>query len=348
LREGIHQNDADDDQEDWEIDPDSNKWSDTVNTHLDLAIESNEITNVILVDHLNCEHYIDFYEDLYATDNMNDLFFTPHIINMNRTRDLMKAHYDNIHRPYKCKIQVVEPIQDDDDDDDVVKISPQILPVETTDEESEGPEPMPFKLEVTWSTSASGPTTANKLKLYVSDIYVDVRNNGTWTSITNDSNLSSESVYSPTGLVPEIFEDLSDNILLISDAFASAKIGQDIIKVLEEAMTPAVATQKTKVSDETDDVPAAEYEELFWGLDASSSTVSLSNFKFSILPETIKSTGTFDVFCNANRIPLHFYYFILDTEGNLISVDSTEEFFVDDLVAAANFYSGKPTLNPNV
>jgi hypothetical protein len=209
----------------------------------------------------------------------------------------MEAYYNDIHRPYKCR--------------------------------QDTSKPMNFRLNIKWKIMDN-----HMASIEVENIEVDVSNNKTWQKVNDITTLFEDSVYSPSGIVPDVFEDLSNNITSISVAFSSSKIGQNLIKYILGNLEPDVQPDKSD-------------EEITWGLDASS--VSLSNFSIAAnsIPDNETTEGKFSVECHANRIPLHFYYFILDTDGNLVSVDSTEKFFSRNEEAILSYYKLHPTLDPN-
>lgn len=67
-------------------------WTNVANTHIDLAIKLHEITQVIIIDHLDCGAYKAWYENKISTSNEIAL----HTDNLNKTRDLLKIRYPEL------------------------------------------------------------------------------------------------------------------------------------------------------------------------------------------------------------------------------------------------------------
>jgi hypothetical protein len=81
-----------------------NSWQIAFTQHLDIAILLHDVSNIILIDHLECGAYKTFYSQQYAVEGRTkgkDLWVPPHLINMDRTQSKIKYYYDKLYRNYK-------------------------------------------------------------------------------------------------------------------------------------------------------------------------------------------------------------------------------------------------------
>jgi hypothetical protein len=224
-------------------DPSTNIWANLFNQHLDIAVLLHDVTNIIIVDHMECGAYKAFYSKQYAVEGRTkgkDLWVPPHLINMDRSQDLIKTYYNSLYRPYKY-----------DNKSNVI-------------------------VNITWK---------NGSQLALGSVSVDksrpVLNNGV-----------------PIGAsgILNVFDNSNTVLELINNELT----GEYGIRLASTRILRAY--DRTIITNEfVLRIPQTNYELVF----------DFSNFP-TLLPRT----------CTIQRIALKFYYFILDTDGNLVSYNS--------------------------
>jgi hypothetical protein len=231
-------------------DPSFNFWSAAFSQHLDIAILLHDITNIIIIDHLECGAYKTFFSKQYAVSlaKGKDLWVPPHLINMDRCQRSITNVYNNLYRPYK------------------------------TYTDASRNNFINFTLDLAWIGNVDPQVFS--IKMERPELLV---NNGVPIHL-GVANL----------LDANILRDLNA-YLLNADTGISNPVGRDI----------TARDKRTPVLERTYSIPGTNFE-LY--------------FDCRIFPPT----------CMLQRKALKFYYFILDTDGNLVSYSSSPTMSAQD------------------